>query len=89
MRESGRLVVAAILRGSALSPGDSAFVGLARVVLLNHERFHFQAEVACARAEVVSGLRVYQAYFMMASRPLTKRRSQTLWRSGGFAGNPQ
>lgn len=63
LRESGVLVVASMLKGSRLGPGDSAFIDRGRKVLLNHEHFHFQAEVACARAEVVTRLRLYDAYF--------------------------
>lgn len=63
LRESGVLAVACILKGSRLNPGDSGFIDRGREVLLNHEHFHFQAEVACARAEVVLKLRIYDAYF--------------------------
>lgn len=49
LRESGVLAVAAILKGSRLDPGDSTFIVRGREILLNHELFHFQAEVACAR----------------------------------------
>src|SRR5262245_4986883 len=63
LRESGVLVVASILKGSRLGRGDSAFIDLGRQILLKHEHFHFEAEVACARAEVVASLRIYDAYF--------------------------
>lgn len=63
LRESGVLVVASILKGSRLGPGDSPFIDRGRGVLLNHEHLHFQAEVACGRAEVVARLRLYDTYF--------------------------
>lgn len=63
LRESGVLFVATILKGSSLDPGDAAFIDSGRSILLKHEHFHFQAEVACARAEVVAGVRMYDAYF--------------------------
>ncbi len=31
--------------------------------VLDHERLHFQAEVACSRAEVIAGYRLYDTYF--------------------------
>ncbi|MCL6508047.1 MAG: hypothetical protein K6T59_13580 [Bryobacteraceae bacterium] len=49
LRESGVLVVASILKGSRLDPGHSTIVDRGREILLNHEHFHFQAEVVCAR----------------------------------------
>lgn len=64
LRESGVLCVATILKGSSLNPGDAAFIDSGRSILLKHEHFHFQAEVACARAEVVAGVRMYDAYFI-------------------------
>jgi hypothetical protein len=63
LRESGVLVVASILKGSRLGPGDSAFINRGRQILLDHEHFHFQTEVACARAEVIARIRIYDAYF--------------------------
>ncbi len=63
LRESGILLSAIILKGAALSPGDFALLELGRKLLLDHERLHFQAEVACARAEVIAGCRLYDSYF--------------------------
>ncbi len=64
LRESGLLVVASILKGSRrLDSGDSAFIDHAHEILMQHEHFHFEAEVACARAEVFARLRIYDAYF--------------------------
>jgi hypothetical protein len=64
LRESGVLVVASILKGSdQLGPDDSDFIELGRKLLLSHEHFHFKAEVACARAEVVAGKRIYNVYY--------------------------
>lgn len=63
LRESGVLVVASILKGSRLAGGDFALIERGREVLLEHERLHFQAEVASARAEVIARLPLYDAYF--------------------------
>ncbi len=63
IRESGILFAATIIKGAALSPSDTWILQKARCLLFDHERFHFQAEVACARAEVVVGYRLYDPYF--------------------------
>ncbi len=63
LRESGVLVVASILTGSASFNRDPVFVDLARELLLEHEVLHFQTEVACTRAEVVAKRRLYRPYF--------------------------
>jgi hypothetical protein len=63
LREGGLLAVASILKGSPLSPGDSALIACGHRLLLDHEFTHFQAEVACARAEVVVKRRLYDGYF--------------------------
>lgn len=62
LRESGILVAAAIMKDGRVSGGDSDVVSTARQLLLDHELFHFHAEVACARAEVVADRALYDAY---------------------------
>lgn len=54
LRESGVLQVASILKGSGLKRGDFDLLQHARHLLTAHERLHFEAEVACARAEIVT-----------------------------------
>lgn len=63
VRESGILFAATIMKGSALSPSDALFIDLGHQLLLDHERLHFRAEVACARAAVIAGYRLYDIYF--------------------------
>jgi hypothetical protein len=63
LRESGVLVAASIVKGSALAPGDRVFLERGRRLLLDHELMHFCAEAACSRAEVVSKYPLYRPYF--------------------------
>jgi hypothetical protein len=67
LRESGVLVVASILKGSRLGPGDSAFIDRGCHILLNHEHFHFEAEVTCALAVVFASLLPMMHISMTAS----------------------
>lgn len=64
LRESGiRQVAATLLAGRAVaSPNDA--VALASEVLLEHEYFHFMAELACSRGEVALLSHRYAPYFL-------------------------
>lgn len=53
----GRLVPARLKRG------DERFLRLAELVLWEHEAFHFAAEIAAARSELIAKTRVYRPYF--------------------------
>ncbi|RIH84287.1 hypothetical protein Mrose_02718 [Calidithermus roseus] len=65
LRASGILQVASMLVSA--SRGGLSFsedvTNLAAAILLQHERFHFFTEVACARAELLLYSTLYQNYF--------------------------
>lgn len=63
LRASGILAVASLLGelDKAATYPDS--LRLAKAILLRHERFHFVAELACSRAEIVTGGELYRHYY--------------------------
>jgi hypothetical protein len=62
-RTSGILYLASLLKDGPLAPGDDHLLELARRILFEHEFFHFVAETACSRAEVVAKKPLYAAYY--------------------------
>ena len=63
---SGIVYVASVLKGSSLVPGDEGLLKRAEMLLQEHELFHFAAEVACSRAEIIAKRSFYTAYFSHA-----------------------
>jgi hypothetical protein len=63
LKTSGILLVGSLLKDGSLSLGDDDLLQLARRILFEHEFFHFVAETACARAEVVAKTRLYDVYY--------------------------
>jgi hypothetical protein len=63
LKTSGILLVASLLKGALFSLPDEDLVQLAEKILFEHEFFHFVAETACARAEVVAKTRLYDVYY--------------------------
>jgi hypothetical protein len=63
LKTSGILYVASLLKGPLFSVGDDDLLQLARRILFEHEFFHFVAETACARAEVVAKRCLYDVYY--------------------------
>ena len=60
---SGVVYVASVLKGGTLLPGDEPFLDRAETLLQEHELFHFAAEVACSRAEIIAKGPLYSTYF--------------------------
>lgn len=63
LRTSGILEVASWLKDVRPGLPDEDHVQLAQRILFEHEFFHFVAETACARAEVVGKVRLYDVYY--------------------------
>jgi hypothetical protein len=63
LKASGILHVASLLKDALFSVGDEDVLQLAQRILFEHEFFHFIAETACARAEVVAKMRLYDVYY--------------------------
>ncbi|MDC0936200.1 hypothetical protein OAS39_07920, partial [Pirellulales bacterium] len=68
LKASGIIRVASLLKDGMLkgglpSIGDDDLLHLAQRILCEHEFFHFVAETACARAEVVAKKRLYDLYY--------------------------
>ncbi len=64
LRASGVLSIASMLASRSKNGLTQDLLEVARGILLQHERFHFMAEVACARIELVPSLcKVYEGYF--------------------------
>jgi hypothetical protein len=62
-RTSGIIQLACVLKGSALLPGDERYLDMAEVLLLEHELGHAIIEIACARAELIARVPIYEPYF--------------------------
>jgi hypothetical protein len=71
---SGIVYLASVLKGSALIVGDESFLNRAEALLQEHERFHFAAEVACSRAEVIANSPCTQLILHIVLELLTKNR---------------
>ena len=63
LKTSGILYVASLLDDGLFPIGDDDLLELARRLLFEHEFFHFVAETACARAETVAKMRLYDPYY--------------------------
>ena len=63
LKTSGILHVASLLKGARVTLDDQNSTQLARQILFEHEFFHFVAETACARAEIVAQRRLYDPYY--------------------------
>ena len=63
---SGIVYVASVLKGGSLVPGDESLLKRAEILLQEHEGFHFAAEVACSRAEIIAKRPLYTGYFSHA-----------------------
>lgn len=60
---SGVLHLASELKGGALSKGDEAYLEVADWILIEHEQFHANTEIAATRAELISRQSLYRPYF--------------------------
>ena len=60
---SGVLHLASVLKGGALRAGDEAYLEVADWILIEHEQFHANTEIAATRAELVSRQSLYRPYF--------------------------
>jgi hypothetical protein len=71
LRMSGMVYLAQVLNhGRPVGASDDDLLNLSKKILLEHEGFHFTAEVACSRVEVANRTPAYTKYFpdMRASR---------------------
>lgn len=65
--ESGLRELAEGIKGRPLAAGDQGILDLTLKLLFDHERFHFMAEIAATRAEVILVSPVYDVYFANGS----------------------
>jgi len=79
IRANGILTLAAYLKRRRLYPDDGGLVQMCRDVLLEHERLHFMAEVAAARAELVVRSKIYHAYFHLRQASLEEEALANAW----------
>lgn len=63
IRESGIVALASASNPSALTPPDRRRLEMASSVLREHEQFHFVAEIAVSRAEILRNGLLYDRFF--------------------------